>query len=69
MMCWKDRQFCASDCRTSTCPRFFGEKQRKEAEAWWGGPDAPVAFADMSGGCKDYSPGGEAPFKLEKRPL
>lgn len=55
MMCYKDRTFCESDCTTSTCLRFFGEKQKAGAKAWMG-DNAPVAYNDFSKNCDDYQP-------------
>ena len=56
MICYKDQTFCSSDCVNKNCFRYFGEEERKGAKAWWGGDDAPVAFADFSLNCPDYKP-------------
>jgi len=58
MICYKDMSFCGSDCTNSSCFRHFGEAEKKGAEMWWGGPNAPVAFMDFSGSCPDYKPKG-----------
>jgi hypothetical protein len=57
MICFRDRQFCASDCVNSDCYRNFSDEQKAAAEKWWGGPDAPIDLADLSDGCADYKPG------------
>ena len=57
MICYKDMTFCSSDCTNTECHRFFSEEQRENAEKWWGGPDAPVAFSDFSGDCPAYTKG------------
>lgn len=45
MMCFKDITFCASpDCK-GECGRQWTPELAKQAESWWGGPNAPVAFA------------------------
>lgn len=56
MICFRDMSFCsASDhCLTTDCPRHFGEDDKKAAEKWWGGPDAPIAIMDFQTGCKEY---------------
>jgi hypothetical protein len=52
MICYKDRTFCCdAECINQECWRYFGHQQQKDAEEWWGGPEAPVAFADFSGEC------------------
>ena len=58
MMCYKDMTFCWSDCTNTSCHRYFGATQEKEADMWWGGPNAPVALSDFSGSCPDYKPKG-----------
>lgn len=55
MICYKDRTFCSSDCTNSACYRFFGEYHRLQSIKWWGSEDAPVAFADFSNNCEDYT--------------
>jgi len=55
MMCFKDMSFCGSDCTYETCRRHFGEAEKRAAERWWGGPDAPVAFTDLRDGCPNYT--------------
>lgn len=56
MICYRDMTFCSAKCGQTECNRHFGEPERKAAEAWWGGPDAPIAFSDMSSGCELYIP-------------
>ncbi len=56
MLCFRDMSFCSSDCTNKLCRRHFDEKDQKEAVAWWGSPEPPIAFADFSAGCKDYTP-------------
>jgi len=56
MMSFRDMTFCGAECATLTCPRQFDEQQQAAAQRWWGGPGAPVAWADMSDGCEDYHP-------------
>lgn len=54
MICYKDKTFCASDCKNNLCHRFFGPEQSAAAEKWWGSKSAPVAFMDCSNGCFGY---------------
>lgn len=54
MICFRDMTFCSSDCTNTACHRHFGADDRAAAEKWWGGPDAPVAFSDLSLTCQFY---------------
>lgn len=56
MICFRDRSFCSAKCLTKDCDRQFDEEQRKVAEEWWGGPNAPVGYMDFSNSCPDYTP-------------
>ena len=49
MICYKDTTFCSNPKCEGKCGRQFTEEERKGAEAWWGGPGAPVAFSDFCG--------------------
>jgi hypothetical protein len=54
MLCFRDKSFCSADCSSYSCDRKFTNKDKVEAERWWGGEDAPVAFMDFSKDCSDY---------------
>lgn len=58
MMSYRDTTFCAAFCATTECRRNYSDVVKAAAERWWGGPGAPVAFADFSDGCDDYVPTG-----------
>ena len=54
MMCWRDRSFCSASvrrCVNKECDRFFGPEQQRQADAWWGEGEAPVAFMDFEPDC------------------
>lgn len=53
MICFKDRTFCCSPNCQNKCGRQWTEELRKQAEEWWGGPDAPVAFSYFCGELND----------------
>lgn len=55
VICYKDKTFCNSDCVNESCHRFFGDKQLESARAWWGDDTPPIAFADFSTRCEDYT--------------
>lgn len=54
MICYRDMTFCESDCINRLCSRNFNENDAAAARIWWGGDDAPVAFADFSKDCAEY---------------
>lgn len=54
MLCYRDMTFCSAKCATLDCRRNFTAKESAKARVWWGGMDAPVAFADFKTGCPDY---------------
>ena len=56
MICYRDMTFCDSDCTNRACRRHFGPDDGAAAIRWWGGEDAPVAWADFTGDCPDYVP-------------
>lgn len=41
-----DVTFCPADnCKKrATCPRYLSDQVKKDAEVWWGGEDAPIAY-------------------------
>lgn len=47
MICFRDMAFCNSPVCTGECGRQWTPELQKEAEEWWGGADAPVAFSDF----------------------
>jgi hypothetical protein len=55
-MCFRDKTYCAAECANAACSRQFTKAEQEAAERWWGGPGAPVSWADMSVGCADYQP-------------
>lgn len=44
MICYKDKTWCGSKTKNHTCGREFTEEDAKKAEAWWKGPDYPLAL-------------------------
>ena len=54
MICFRDMTFCSADCKTDACFRHWDKDKAEEARQWWGGEDAPVAFADFSGECHSF---------------
>lgn len=56
MMCFKDMTFCDARCSNMDCHRKFTSDLAESVRVWWShDPDnAPVAFADFSGGCSDF---------------
>ena len=55
MICFRDKTFCGSDCTNTDCGRYFGAAEEEAARRWWGGDGAPVAYANFSATCPDYS--------------
>lgn len=56
MICFRDMSFCSAECLTVDCRRQFTPEVRAAARRWWGGDEAPIAFADFSPDCPDYAP-------------
>ena len=56
MICFRDMTFCSSDCINTACRHHLGDDDRKAAEDWWGGEDVPIAWSDLSDGCRYYTP-------------
>lgn len=56
MIGYKDMTFCSQECGNIDCHRNITEEVTRGGEAWWGGPDFPIAVADFSQGCPDYIP-------------
>lgn len=56
MICFRDMTFCDAYCMNKKCPRQYTLEVDEAARKWWDhDPDnAPVAFSDFSGNCKDY---------------
>lgn len=54
MIGYRDMTFCVGPCATTDCPRQFTPEDQERADRWWGGPGAPVAFADFRGNCPRY---------------
>lgn len=57
MICFRDKTYCASDCKRDTCDRHWTDELHEQARRWWNHApdDAPVAFMDYAKqGCKDY---------------
>jgi hypothetical protein len=47
MICYKDQAYCSSKVKVHTCGREFTEKDRKNAEEWWGGKDFPLCLGEF----------------------
>lgn len=54
MICYKDMTFCVSPNCTNKCGRKLTEEIKKEAEKWWGGPDAPICVSYFCGESDEY---------------
>lgn len=54
MISYKDMTFCLSDCINPVCERKLTDAVIKQAEAWWGTGNAPIAVTDYSDICQDY---------------
>lgn len=52
MICFRDREFCNALVHKDDCTRRWTPELQVEADKWWGGPGAPVAFGR---GCRDTS--------------
>lgn len=47
MICYRDMTFCALNlCGDPNCPRLLTQEVKAAADAWWGGPDAPIAVSE-----------------------
>lgn len=55
MICYRDTTFCANE--HCTCPphRRLTDEVRAAARRWWGGDNAPIAYADLCGGKEPVS--------------
>ena len=51
MLSYKDRTFCKSDCTNTDCSRYVFEAVEKAAAQ----VGLPIAYADFSDTCKDYT--------------
>lgn len=51
MICFRDRTYCSCEVHTDDCDRRWTPELSAQAERWWGGPGAPVAFAPLC--CRD----------------
>lgn len=50
--------FCTAKCKAKDCPRKLTPEVIKEAEYWWGSPEAPMAIADFSDECHYFEKEG-----------
>ena len=53
---YKDKTWCESNCTDSTCHRRLTEEVWAKAKLWAGKDNPPVARADFSAKCPDYTP-------------
>ncbi|PCG08724.1 hypothetical protein COA17_11250 [Sphingomonas ginsenosidimutans] len=58
MICFRDRTFCTAACATQGCEQRLTSDVSAAARAWWGTPGAPIAVADRSASCADFTPDG-----------
>lgn len=57
MLSYRDTTFCEDSkiCKNATnCHRNFTASDAIAAVKWWGGCDAPIAFASFKDYCKDF---------------
>lgn len=52
MLCFRDTDYCMSDCKNSKCDRMLSYSITKAAEK----SGLPIAMSDYSKNCKDYKP-------------
>ena len=66
MICYKDMAFCSAECSNMECYRKFNDEQRLAVELWWSGRsgDPPIAWADFSKLCPDFTPTSFADKKI-----
>jgi len=58
MISYRDRAYCSAydvDCRNGKCDRAVTQEVYAAAKKWWDNPhfETPIAYMDMSVGCKD----------------
>jgi hypothetical protein len=53
MICYRDRSYCDSDCRNTTCDRFVSQQLINDANAF----GLPLALTDYSKNCPGYTLG------------
>lgn len=56
MIGYKDRTFCSKVCGNYKCHRNITDEVKRGGEAWWGGPDFPIAVSDFWKTCDVYVP-------------
>jgi len=63
MICYKDMTFCeAKDCvKWDTCYRALTDQVCKDADAWWGDGDAPIAVFMGQPECYAEGEGNDLP--------
>jgi len=54
MICYRDKTFCNSDCINTDCSRKLTTQVINDAEAWWGGANAPIAITNFATTCESY---------------
>ena len=56
MICFRDQSFCAesAECANTECRRKWTDELAYQANRWWGGEDAPVAFMPMRETCGKF---------------
>ena len=47
MISFLDRAFCSSKVEVHTCGRELTDELKKQALAWWGSEDYPVAYGEF----------------------
>lgn len=56
MISYKDMTFCNAECANKKCYIRYTEQVVKDARAWWGDGNAPIAIADRSKECSEFKP-------------
>ena len=61
MICFRDQSFCAesAECANTECDRKWTDELAYQANRWWGGEGAPVAFMPMRETCGKFIKLGE----------
>ena len=61
MICFRDQSFCAESagCANTECNSKWTDELAYQANRWWGGEGAPVAFMPMRETCGKFIKLGE----------
>jgi hypothetical protein len=63
VICFRDMTFCSGPDHSPECGRRWTAELFQAAEHWWGGPDAPVAFAPLCDVAREIASNPSQPMK------